>query len=1527
MAFDENHYKNIFEQRYGKGSFDSGLNDARQIGQLKVQASVAKKDYTARLKAAQKAAKAKKEAEDIGAKDIVNSFVREQQDRENTQVSNASLKATKPIKGAGTVGESYWASKGVPKGLGTTNPTPKTPDNKWVNPYTRDDLKVALAAIKKAKDTDTQESYSRKFNSVASAGANKGNSISAYDKMKSFAKKIDPSNTPDGTTRFYDTLQTKGYKKTIEKRQEDFMMDPVVSKQHDKYAKEQQATKKDKTSLLGILGKIGEIIDRPGDAVRTGIKEAKQGHSFFKGLEDGFTGKKNTSGTELNKALGFNPDKGKIANNIARMLARGFVSENPGQGLSTAAVGKKVSTKIGKATAGVASEIALDPLNLLGTGIAAKGIKGLGKLSKGTKVADELLGLPAPQLRLHSPQLQLPKPNTVAPSLEALNKVGIKPNGLQSPIPGMPKPMREAFAQDRLIKQGVNFGQGSKFAPKARPDLTPIETTIDPLKRGQAYWQTRYEDFAKFAKDSGYSPNNSSKESIQELWSRFAKYDEPVSIEQAVELAYPKGFEAPPVPTQSAQENPLITAMGNEPKPEPKISRPATFNEMIQHMKELAPPKQTPIEPAPLNFRVPKGFNPNLNSNILNRGNAQPSVLDGLKSIKPGKAKAGKGYEKVKAEVLPTPIKEIQKAPTKEQLLQENSAKMQALSDEYDRIIENPKTKNKQITDIFDSIDTLGKEKRDIIAGKYENISSAPKSINMDSVKGKAKVGKGFESISAAKNKFEAISAAPKGRNADITDPNPIDGHGYGLIDTQALSKDATKTLRESKDILPNQTLTKNVYELTSRLPKEMANKINAELDAAKSNHVNNLEQRTNDLFEKVVKGLGIDKGSKESALVQDYGEKTLAKNFLKKRGIDPSKVSEQELNNINLIQLKKIRPNDWQKIIEADKYIGTDYKKMIGEVNTTAKQIYPNNPDKIVPERKDYYHHFTDLKGFEGFKNLIKNSSSIDPHLAGVSPHTRPNSKWQAFKQMRGNGAYTSDAVGGYLKYLQAASHSTHIDPMVKVLRQSAEQIATATEGTKNLNNLKTALEVHADNLAGKTNPVDRLFQDHVIGRKLMQGVNLVNSHIKKNMILGNLGSALGQVGNVPLTMGKAKQFAPQGLMDTLGYTANHLLGGEKNLSLPINKSQFLKERFSSKYFTRFDNGLLKKPEKMAVWLLETADKAGTHFAWNSMYRKGLAKGVADPIKFADTETRHIIAGRGVGEVPIAQKAKVTQLVAPFTLEVGNQWKVLGKQMSEKDFAGVVTFLAASYGLNEVMHKLKGSDVSYNPVGAVVDGYDKTKGASLGKLKGAGASLLGETVGNIPGGNYIPQLLGMASPTTKQAFFGNRSPDRFGTGLGVASTVFKPGVDLVGGRGVKQAGKDLLPLAFPFGGNQIKKTVGGIEALAKGGSYDSKGNLQYPVNSNNKGDLLHSLLVGPTTTASGQDYYNNNRKPLSAKQTLQYQNAPNKQDYYNNLIHQRQINSIQTKIKDLQKDRKLTPREKQQNLLILIKELQNLQK
>jgi hypothetical protein len=63
--FDENKYKSTFEKMYGAGSFDKGLSQAREMGQLKAQAGIAKQqfdNYVSEQKKAQKTAatKAKK---------------------------------------------------------------------------------------------------------------------------------------------------------------------------------------------------------------------------------------------------------------------------------------------------------------------------------------------------------------------------------------------------------------------------------------------------------------------------------------------------------------------------------------------------------------------------------------------------------------------------------------------------------------------------------------------------------------------------------------------------------------------------------------------------------------------------------------------------------------------------------------------------------------------------------------------------------------------------------------------------------------------------------------------------------------------------------------------------------------------------------------------------------------------------------------------------------------------------------------------------------------------------------------------------------------------------------------------------------------------------------------------------------------------------------------------------------------------------------------------------------------------------
>ena len=48
--FDSSKYKKIFESRFGAGSYDAGLSNARNIGATKAQVDISKDEYNQRLK-------------------------------------------------------------------------------------------------------------------------------------------------------------------------------------------------------------------------------------------------------------------------------------------------------------------------------------------------------------------------------------------------------------------------------------------------------------------------------------------------------------------------------------------------------------------------------------------------------------------------------------------------------------------------------------------------------------------------------------------------------------------------------------------------------------------------------------------------------------------------------------------------------------------------------------------------------------------------------------------------------------------------------------------------------------------------------------------------------------------------------------------------------------------------------------------------------------------------------------------------------------------------------------------------------------------------------------------------------------------------------------------------------------------------------------------------------------------------------------------------------------------------------------
>jgi hypothetical protein len=744
---------------------------------------------------------------------------------------------------------------------------------------------------------------------------------------------------------------------------------------------------------------------------------------------------------------------------------------------------------------------------------------------------------------------------------------------------------------------------------------------------------------------------------------------------------------------------------------------------------------------------------------------------------------------------------------------------------------------------------------------------------------------------------------------------------------------DALYNPRELRDISGFRAYTQDVYRNFRDVFGKHFDKVKQAVldpfDASKEASVDMQRNWTNRLKTEVVDKLGIKKGSKESALVQQFGEK-----------------------KITLEELQKQAPDKWQNIVEADKWFRKAYDELLEAVNTSREKIYPNvekhiasiekkiakvtNDPKLsdeqkakmldlladqkeeafrgkrIPKRQDYYRHFNELgESLGGLRNIFDTPAGIDPKLAGASDFTQPMSKYLSFAQKRGLGPFKNDAVGGFLNYLPAASNAIHIDPNIRVFRDLAADLAEQTGETRNVNHFIEFLRDYANDLAGKTNPADRFIQKVIPGgRMTFQAIRWLNNRVKANVILGNVGSALSQLANIPQGMAFAKQYAVPGM----GRTMAAIFKPEMRIASP-----FLKERFAQGMYRQFDTGLLQQPKKFAMWMMEGADHIGTAFIWNSAYAKAVAEKVANPIKYADDVTRRMVAGRGVGEVPLLQKSQVMQIIAPFQVEVGNLWHVQRDFVKSKDFGGLALLYLANFMFNKGMEQARGSGVVFDPIDAMMDALAEEDTTIMQK----GGRLAGEVLSNIP----LGQTVAASMPQDKRKeLFGRQDPTRFGGGILLTRSLQDPALRV-------------LP---SFGGMQIEKTIKGIRDYQRGGSYNAgkarlpilfpeQKELKYPVEQST-GNLVKGALFGTGGFPETREYYEQERRPLSEQQTQDLlkreQRGYSPKASYDALMLERQIEKLDTQIKDLakqEKDGKITREErlqKQQELKGKQKEL-----
>lgn len=716
----------------------------------------------------------------------------------------------------------------------------------------------------------------------------------------------------------------------------------------------------------------------------------------------------------------------------------------------------------------------------------------------------------------------------------------------------------------------------------------------------------------------------------------------------------------------------------------------------------------------------------------------------------------------------------------------------------------------------------------------------------------------------------------------------------------------------------------------------EIEKRILYPLEDAKAAWVDHQRALTDDLYTNVVDGLGIKKGSRESELVQLYGEggyrhwesapkseqsrQRWMANLERKYGRqnveftgDGAYVNESFDYNDLVNEVGAERAAD---IVQAENWFRQKYDELLDQVNTVREQLYPGQQDKLVPKRQDYFHHFREMEGVEGIMNLFDTSAQISPELAGKSMSTRPKTKFAGFMQQRGMGKYKPDAVGGFLEYVPSATYAIHMDPQGAAFRQLENELVKTMDGNTGINKFLEYLKYYADDIQGKTNFFDRNWQ-FLTSREFFTGLVTLNNRIKGNMVLGNAGTMVSQVFNMPQGIAFAKQYSAPGLTRYLSSLIKRTADPEGFAATnPMAESRFLKERFSGDMYRRFATKPGEKAKNVAVIGMEDVDRFATEFIWSAAYEKALhTKGITDPVRYADYHARRLVAGRGVGEVPLMQKSKIVQLVAPFQVEVGNLLNVIGDMRVDKDWIGAFVALPLTLWLfNRGSEAVKGMPVALDPIEAVQEAIqiarDDTKDDKALRIFGR---LAGEVLGNMPLGQTVAALYpeygfkaGDKQLPTRKEFFGREDPTRYGSGLLIARAIQDP----------------LYKAVFPWGGAQAKKTVQGIDALRKGGSYTNKDQLRYPI-STDPVNALKGVVFGPSGFRETDPYYEADRRPLSEKQTEIVQKSRSQEEAYEGIHRTRKINALKQKIKDIDKDKKLSPEEKKKKIAILKLELQ----
>ena len=713
------------------------------------------------------------------------------------------------------------------------------------------------------------------------------------------------------------------------------------------------------------------------------------------------------------------------------------------------------------------------------------------------------------------------------------------------------------------------------------------------------------------------------------------------------------------------------------------------------------------------------------------------------------------------------------------------------------------------------------------------------------------------------------------------------------------------------------ETASRNIYDIA---PKDVAKKIDN--DYIQQYHINEAKAiRTINQYTDEIKDLKLSSIKKYKATfsMQEMLDGEL------KDVVKTKKVSEAELvqifgeGRITLDQLQETGV-DTQKIIKSVETFRNIYDKLFDDVN----EVLLKNGLEPVQKRANYFPHFSEAEPDNLLSKAAKlagidlSGELLPTDIAGRTQDFNPNKKFVGNFLQRNTDITDFNALKGFDRYIQGVTdviyhtedimkfkalsesirnfyNTEEIKIKIKGIEESTEltpeeksekinEIKEQTKEKSNLSNFITWLDNYIKILSGKKSINDRGMEKD-LSRKMYKAITKIESRIGANQVAGNIGVSFTNL--APLAQASAECSVPnlvKGLYGSMIANGKAIIG-KRDTSF-ASESDFITRRRGTEttHTTTFDK--ITKPLDIITSSIDDVISEGIVRA---RYIQNLKSGMTqqEALHDADTYSAGLMADRSKGAMPTQfySTNPLAKMVNMFQVEVNNQYSYYFKdmkrniqdnsntkaQMVAKMTKSYAKLLIASYAMNELISNVRGNATRVLPdpiylVKELIKGLgNDDRDDDWETLNGTTKEILGNTpFASVPLALF-GNAFGLDSENIGRVSIAGAIPDVSKVG----STLMSDSNSEYKKETVKkELEKPLYNLIFPKAGSQVKKTVQGAEAVAKGGSYSTTKNgekkLQFNIDRSKGTDVAKALVFGKWSVSNAQNYDN---KPLTEKQ------------------------------------------------------------